>query len=301
MHPAFVFWSKNFETGPTTMKQLLKGAVNGPLEQADRRRRAWIETAEAKVVALSADYADRHYVEPHSHNRSQLLYALAGVVMVSTGGGRWMVPPEHAIWLPAGVEHAVDMLGEVQMRSIYVRPGAIAGLPEDLRVVAITNLMRSLIIEAMALPREEQLGSRGVLIQDLLLHEILNLPERPLALPLPANQRLALICRRFLEAPSPHTAIDEWASAAGMSRRSFTRAFRRETGIGLSMWRQQACMFAALPRLANGEPVTTVALDLGYESVAAFITMFKRMTGEPPRAWLKRGQRDAATAQPSGR
>jgi AraC-like DNA-binding protein len=62
------------------------------------------------------------------------------------------------------------------------------------------------------------------------------------------------------------------------------------------MWRQQACMFAALPRLADGEPVTTVALDLGYDSVAAFITMFKRMTGEPPRSWLKRGPRNPTAA-----
>lgn len=269
-------------------------AVDWSPKHDDRRRHEWIETAKAKVVALWTDYPDQYYVMPHRHGRSQLLYALSGVVMVSTGNGRWMVPPEHAIWLPAGVEHAVDMLGEVKMRSIYVRPGAIAGLPEDLQVFAITDLMRSLIIEAMTLPREEQLGDRGALIQDLLLYEILNLPERPLALPLPANRRLAQICRRFLEAPSPHATINEWAKDAGMSRRSFTRAFRRETGLGLSMWRQQACMFAALPRLADGEPVTTVALDLGYDSVAAFITMFKRMTGEPPRSWLKHGQRNAA-------
>jgi AraC-like DNA-binding protein/mannose-6-phosphate isomerase-like protein (cupin superfamily) len=278
----------------------MKSAADEAREYADRARREWIETAEGKVVSLSADYPDRYHVEPHHHSRSQLLYALSGVVMASTGSGRWMVPPEHAIWLPAGVEHAVDMLGEVQMRSIYVRPGAIAGLPEDLRVFAITDLMRSLIIEAMALPREEQPGGRGALIQDLLLHEILNLPERPLALPLPENRRLAQICRRFLEAPSPHATIDQWAKEAGMSRRSFTRAFRRETGLGLSMWRQQACLFAALPRLADGEPVTTVALDLGYDSVAAFITMFKRMTGEPPRSWIKRGQRSAVTDTATG-
>ena len=68
---------------------------------------------------------------------------------------------------------------------------------------------------------------------------------------------------------------------------SLTRAFRRETGLSLSTWRQQACLFTALPRLADGEAVTSVALDLGYESVAAFTTMFKRMLGAPPRGYFE--------------
>jgi AraC-like DNA-binding protein len=71
-----------------------------------------------------------------------------------------------------------------------------------------------------------------------------------------------------------------------MSRRAFTRAFRRETGLSLSAWRQQACLFAALPRLARGEPVTSVALDLGYDSLPAFTTMFRRILGAPPSRYL---------------
>ena len=76
-----------------------------------------------------------------------------------------------------------------------------------------------------------------------------------------------------------------------MSRRSFTRAFLRETGLSLSVWRRQATLFAALPRLADGVPVTTVALDLGYDSVPAFTTMFRRMLGASPRRYM-RGQPD---------
>ena len=67
-----------------------------------------------------------------------------------------------------------------------------------------------------------------------------------------------------------------------MGRRAFTRAFRKETGLSFGAWRQQACLLIALPRLAAGEAVTTIALDLGYESPAAFTTMFKRLVGVAP-------------------
>jgi AraC-like DNA-binding protein len=67
-----------------------------------------------------------------------------------------------------------------------------------------------------------------------------------------------------------------------MSRRTFTRLFRRETGLSFVAWRQQACILAALPRLAQGEAITTIALDLGYDNPAAFSAMFKRILGSTP-------------------
>ena len=184
------------------------------------------------------------------------------------------------------------MLGDVAMRSVYVVPNALAGLPDSLRVVGVTGLMRSLILESEKLPQGDELEGRDGLIMKLLLHEIPNLPERPLGLPFPAEPKLAALCRRFVAAPSPHATIDGWAELAGMSRRTFTRVFHRQTGLSLSTWRQQACLFAALPRLADGEPITRVALDLGYDSVPAFTTMFKRMLGTAPRDYM-RGSRDA--------
>lgn len=254
------------------------------------RRLEWLEQARDRIVAMASEYPDGYRVPEHEHVRAQLLHAIHGVVLIKTRFGRWIVPPDHAMWIPAGIVHAVEMLGDVSMRSIYVLPDAIEGLPARLHVVAVGDLMRSLIVEAVGLPAQAASAERSLLVLNLILHEIPRLPERPLGLPFPSDVRIASLCRRFLAAPSPHTTIDDWAAWLGMSRRSFTRTFQRETGLSLSTWRQQALLFAALPRLADGEPVTSVALDLGYDSVPAFTTMFRRMLGASPRSYLRRSR-----------
>jgi AraC-like DNA-binding protein len=122
---------------------------------------------------------------------------------------------------------------------------------------------------------------------ELLLDELGRLPERPLGLPFPDHAGLAALCRDFVRSPSARVGIDDWAAALGLSRRSFTRLFRARTGVSFVTWRQQACIFASLSRLAAGEPVTQVALDAGYENIPAFTTMFRRMLGRAPSSYAR--------------
>lgn len=245
-----------------------------------------VEHSTELVLARSSHYDGGMRVGDHRHSRSQLLFPAYGMLSVSARDGRWLVPAGHALWIPAGVTHSVDMIGAVRTHSVYVRPDALPGLPEHLHVAAMSPLLEHLIIEAEGEfgPGEE---TRQHHIYGALLQEIRRLPELPLGLPLPGSPRLLRLCRAYLQAPGGPAAIDDWAKAAGMSRRTFTRIFRAETGLGLSGWRQQACLMAALPRLARGARVTSVALDLGYDSVPAFTTMFTRALGISPRAYMK--------------
>lgn len=238
------------------------------------------------VVAILNDFAAGHVLPPHHHQRAQLVYGATGMVMVETQKGRWVVPPDRAVWIPGGMEHNLRMLTAVTTITIWVEPPRKSHLPEDCQVVEISPLMRSLLMAATEVaPEYDRKGRDGVLMS-LLLHELVRLPILPLSLNFPTHLRLAERCRAFLNTPRPHDTIEQWSDVLGMSRRTFTRLFKSETGLSFAAWRQQACLFAALPRLAANEPITQIALDLGYESPAAFTTMFKRLQGVPPSQYF---------------
>jgi AraC-like DNA-binding protein len=239
------------------------------------------------LIALGNDFPDGHTVLAHKHRRHQLLSGATGAILVSTSAGSWVIPPGRGVWIPAGTVHEVRLLGAVSLCSLYLEPGAITAMPQTCVVVGLSPFMRSLMQEAIDLPLEYDPESRAGALMTLIQHELAQLPVLPLSLPMPAHPALAVRCRAYLACPTPHETIDDWAAGMGMSRRAFTRLFRRETGMSFAPWRQQACLLAALPRLVAGEPVTQVALELGYDNPAAFTAMFKRALGLSPRNYLK--------------
>jgi AraC-like DNA-binding protein len=106
--------------------------------------------------------------------------------------------------------------------------------------------------EAVALPIKYDREGRSAAIMKLIGYEVGRLRELPLSLPLPTDKALARRCLKFSASPKAHAKIDDWASSLHLTRRTFTRLFRRETGLSFVAWRQQACILAALPKLTAG-------------------------------------------------
>lgn len=240
-----------------------------------------------EVLAVGNDYPDGHVIPPHRHRRGQLISSATGTLIMATPHGAWVMPPQRGLWIPPATLHDVKVIGAASIQSLYLDPSVTHDLPPQCQVLGISPFMRSLLTEALDLPAEYELDGRAGALMSLLQHEMRRLPVLPLSLPMPRHARLAGRCRAFLRHPRAHDGIDDWCAALGMTRRSFTRLFKTETGLSFVAWRQQACLVAALPRLAAGAAVTEVALALGYDNPAAFTTMFKRVLGQPPRHYIR--------------
>ena len=90
------------------------------------------------------------------------------------------------------------------------------------------------------------------------------------------------IYKRLSMNPGDNRTLEKWGNVVGATGRTLTRRFRSETGMSFGQWRQQVRILEALKRLAMNEPVTTVAMELGYDSPSAFISMFKKALGKTP-------------------
>lgn len=245
------------------------------------------ETSTRPVIGIGNEYASGTVHPVHRHRRSQLLYAEYGTMLVDAGNDRWMVPPHEGVWIPAGAPHGFQMLSDVGTRSVYFDLAIADQFSKRCQVVGISALLRQLLIEAADVPVNYEPESRGAKIMSLIVEEVRSAPVRPLCLPVPRHPALARCCRRFSEAPSLKESTDAWSDSLGLSRRTFTRIFRQETGLSLGEWRRRACLHAAIARLLAGDTVTNIALDLGYANPAAFTAMFTRMVGASPVEYRK--------------
>ena len=237
------------------------------------------------VVAIGTDYVPDTFLNTHSHRRAQLLYGATGLMEVNTGEGAWVIPPHCGVWIPAGKPHSVKMVG-VSTCSLYVEPDDAPRGPLLCEVLAVSALLRLLLIEAIDLPALYDEDGRDGLLMSLVLAEVARAKALPFFAPLPRDERLAALCTAFLHQPDVRISPLVWAQQLHQSERTFSRFFRAQTGMSFADWRSQACLLSAVSQLTMGKSVTTVALQLGYDSPGAFSTMFRKKLGSKPSNFI---------------
>ncbi|RTR38044.1 AraC family transcriptional regulator [Shewanella canadensis] len=225
----------------------------------------------------------------HTHQKGQLILALRGFITCEISDAIWIAPPQSAIWIPAGFPHSNKVSGDASLCLLFIAPH-VAHLPTRSCTLSISPLLRELIKHFSQLPQSYETGAPTDLLVKVLLHELTQMPTDQLEFPISKNSKLRKIAESLMASPNDRSTVAQWGSRYAMSERTLTRLIKKETGMSFGRWRTQLHIIIAIQRLSSHHTVQQVSEELGYESVSAFITMFKKKLGESPKRYVS--QRD---------
>jgi AraC-like DNA-binding protein len=239
------------------------------------------------LYALSFDFASGHCVPPHSHAEHQLVYASTGVMTVHTPAGTWVIPSHRGVWVPARMVHSIEISGAVSMRTLYISPRVARSVGPGCRALTIRPLLRELILHAVELGKLGRRNPEHARLIEVILDQLEVARTAALHLPQPKDARARRIGQLLHDNPCDQRGLEEIAHWAGASERTIQRCFLAETGLTFGKWRQQLRLVHSLRLLAAGEKVTSVALEVGYDSLSAFVSVFRRAFGVTPGRYFE--------------
>jgi AraC-like DNA-binding protein len=245
------------------------------------------------LVAGTYSYSGDHLRTGwHSHDIHQLECALVGLAEVEDHSGHYLLPPQQAAWIPAGVQHLSTLHTAVTTVSVFFDPELVVAAPVDrVRIVAVTPLLREMILHAtrwpIDRPRDDATADAFFVALAGVVRETVE-SESPLRLPNSPDPLVAAamaVTRDRLR----RVTIGEVAGAVGTSPRTLRRHFRVSAGMSWRTYLLHARLLHAMTLLA--QPTTTVldaALSVGFDSPTGFARAFMAHCGETPSAYRSR-------------
>ncbi|RYG74604.1 AraC family transcriptional regulator, partial [bacterium] len=160
-------------------------------------------------IGLSPRKDENADVVFHRHRKAELLFVASGSLVCEVAAGLWLVPPQSALWIPAGAEHRVEGIGRIEIFCLFIEPELATAMETHCCSIAVTPLLRELIKSCAQLPELHPLGGAESRLSDVLLDQISNSPVENWHLPLPADSRLRQIADSIMKSPADRTNMRE--------------------------------------------------------------------------------------------
>ena len=227
----------------------------------------------------------------HTHDLHQLEYSLHGAVELETKTARYLLPPQQAVWIPAGITHQTTVRPAVHTISAFFRPELISQPGDRVRILAASPLIREMLLYGLRWPVDRDPDDT---VADAFFVALANLVadsfdyETPLRLPTSTDPLIAAVMT-YTSAHLDSVAPADAAAAAGVSERTLRRKFPAATGMSWRTYRTYSRLLRAMALLADDAPtVLQVAATVGFESHSAFTRAFTVFTGQTPTTYRHR-------------
>ena len=223
----------------------------------------------------------------HQHAWGEFVYAFSGVMEVKVAGHHYLAPPQYGVWLPPDLAHVGLNRHAAHHASVYISAPLCEGLPAEPCALTVSPLVRSLLEHLRAQPAAQTDTPADARLLSVLADQLMVAPRAGSYLPTSEDPALGAVLRRLEGNPGDNRSVPELAAHAHTTERTLMRRCQRDLGMSLAQWRQRLRVVKAMALLEAGQTVETIALDLGYGSASAFITMFKRLAGATPDEYRK--------------
>ncbi|ADN75777.1 transcriptional regulator, AraC family [Ferrimonas balearica DSM 9799] len=243
--------------------------------------------SDGTIYIHSEEIAPETTFQSHRHPWGQLNMVDSGVVELTVAGEVFLSPPQYAIWIPADIEHTSYSRQRVAYRAVYVNQDWARTLPDAPCMLMVSPLVRAIMadfagreVDIPKTPADRRLAR--VLVDQLALAE-------PLAayLPSTSDPMLTPILEALQADPANNDTLAQWARRRHTTERTLARRCQRELRMSFSDWRSRLRFLTSLGMLKKGLSVKEVALELGYSSSSAFITLFRRHAGTSPEQYRR--------------
>ncbi|MGV3711065.1 MAG: helix-turn-helix domain-containing protein [Gemmatimonas sp.] len=246
-----------------------------------------LPTSPPMVRTMSIGFSSGYNWTVRKSDWGQVLWASRGVITVNVGTALWVVPTHQLLWLPPGHAHSVRMAGNGVLHRIYIRRSQCRNMLAARAVLQMGALLRELMRRVLDLDTLSASEPGDVRLLAMIKTELTTAPVAPVDLPMPKDAR-ARRAAEFVRASSDAASfsdVDAISRHAGASVRTLERAFVRDTGMTLGVWRQRARMLHAMTLLTDGDTVTQAGLKVGYATTSAFVVAFRSVVGCTPGKW----------------
>jgi AraC-like DNA-binding protein len=226
----------------------------------------------------------------HTHDLHQIEYAFQGVVEVETEAAHYLLPPQQAVWIPAGLAHSTT-LKRVRTVSVFFDPEMVRGADDRARILAAAPVIREMIVYGVRWPINRPASDP---VADAFFEALAQLAldwldhETPLRLPTSTDPVVAAVMA-YTNSHLDDVTARAACRAVGLSERTLRRQFSAATGMTWRQYLLESRLLRSMALLAGpGPTVLDVATSVGFDSVSAFTRAFGRYTGETPTAYRRR-------------
>lgn len=236
----------------------------------------------------------------HVHDVHQIEYAIGGVVEVETAAGHYLLPPQQAAWIPAGLQHQATMNPSVKTLAVMFDPAVIPDGGDRARILAVSPLLREMLLYALRWPIDRRVGAAAEdRVSDSFFVTLANLVtdaldhEAPLSLPTSEDPVVAA-AMAYTKDHLQSVSLEQVCRAVAVSERTLRRQFQSEVGLSWRTYLLHARMLRAMALLAApGQSVQQTASAVGFDSMGSFTRAFSQFCGETPSSYRRRVNKTA--------